>query len=75
MAFLSMGLVYTHPVPAFPQNSHNQGTKPMPKEMEFEGGRIIETGMDIVLIPKQNVEFSDPPAPKTEKDRIKHATR
>ena len=66
-----MGLVYTHPVPAFPQNSHKQGTKPMPKEMEFEGGKIIEAGMDIVLIPKQDVGFSDPPAPETEEARIK----
>ena len=44
----------------------------MPKEIEFEGGKIIEAGMDIVLIPKQNVEFSDPPAPETEEARIKH---
>ena len=44
----------------------------MPKEMEFEGGKIVKTDMDIVLIPKQEVKFTDPPAPKTERDRIKH---
>ena len=44
----------------------------MPKEIAFEGGKVIETDMDIVLITKQDVEFTDPPAPKTEEARIKH---
>ena len=44
----------------------------MPKEIAFEGGKVIKTGMDIVLIHKQDVEFTDPPTPKSEKDRIKH---
>ena len=44
----------------------------MPKEMAFKSGRIIEASMDIVLIPKQDVGFSDPPAPETKEARIKH---
>ena len=40
----------------------------MPKEIAFEGRKIIETGIDIVLIPKQDVEFTDPlPIPKNGK--------
>ena len=44
----------------------------MPKEIAFESGKIIETGMDIVLITKQDVEFTDLSPPKTEEARVKH---
>ena len=36
----------------------------MPKE--FEGGKFVENSSNIMVIPKQDVEFSAPPSPKTE---------
>ena len=36
---------------------------------KFEGGEIIEPRKDVIIIPKQDVEFSNPPQPKTEKGR------
>ena len=33
---------------------------------EFEGGEIIEHREDVIIIPRQDVEFSAPPSPKTE---------
>ena len=41
----------------------------MPKEMEFESGESITTRMDVIVIPKQDVGFSDPPQPKTKEDK------
>ena len=44
----------------------------MPKEIAFKGGKIVVTCMDTVLIPKQDVEFSDPPVQETEETKINH---
>ena len=41
---------------------------------EFEG-EIIETRMDVIIISRQDVEFSAPPSPKTEEAKIKERDR
>ena len=45
----------------------------MPKE--FEGSEIIENREDVIVILKQDVEFSTPPLPKTEKAKINERDR
>ena len=46
-----------------------KGVRAMSKE--FEGCEVAETRIDVLVIPKQDVEFSASPQPKTEEDRTK----
>ena len=46
-------------------------SKTMPKEIEFKGGETIETRADVIVIPKQDVGFSDPPQLKTKEAKSK----
>ena len=47
----------------------------MPKEMEFEGAEIIKPREDVIIIPKQDVEFSANPSPNTEEASNKERDR
>ena len=68
-----MGWFAHIPFPPSIKTPENKGIKPMPKEIQFEGGQVIEAGINIVFIQKQDVEFTDTPALKTEAARIKSA--